>query len=152
MIIMPSNIGSQYILDVTDDYEQMQGRVMEALRAALRPEFLNRIDETIIFHGLQKEQLREIVQLQVLRLERRLAERKMSLKLPDAAINFLADVGYDPVYGARPLKRAIQRELETQIAKSILRSEFNDGDTIFVDIQNERLSLKRLPMELVTAK
>ena len=152
VIIMTSNIGSQYILDVTDDYEQMQGRVMEALRAAFRPEFLNRIDETIIFHGLQKEQLREIVQLQVLRLERRLAERKMSLKLADAAINFLADVGYDPVYGARPLKRAIQRELETQIAKSILRSEFNDGDTIFVDIQNERLSLKRLPMELVTAK
>jgi ATP-dependent Clp protease ATP-binding subunit ClpB len=152
VIIMTSNIGSQYILDVTDDYEQMQGRVMEALRAAFRPEFLNRIDETIIFHGLQKEQLREIVQLQVLRLERRLAERKMSLKLADAAINFLADVGYDPVYGARPLKRAIQRELETQIAKSILRSEFNDGDTIFVDIQNERLSLKRLPMGLVTAK
>ena len=152
VIIMTSNIGSQYILDVTDDYEQMQGRVMEALRAAFRPEFLNRIDETIIFHGLQKEQLREIVQLQVLRLEKRLAERKMSLKLADAAINFLADVGYDPVYGARPLKRAIQRELETQIAKSILRSEFNDGDTIFVDIQNERLSLKRLPMELVTAK
>ena len=152
VIIMTSNIGSQYILDVTDDYEQMQGRVMEALRAAFRPEFLNRIDETIIFHGLQKEQLREIVQLQVLRLEKRLAERKMSLKLTDAAINFLADVGYDPVYGARPLKRAIQRELETQIAKSILRSEFNDGDTIFVDIENERLSLKRLPMELVTAK
>ncbi|MDT9341456.1 ATP-dependent chaperone ClpB, partial [Trichodesmium erythraeum 21-75] len=152
VIIMTSNIGSQYILDVTDDYEQMQGRVMEALRAAFRPEFLNRIDETIIFHGLQKEQLREIVQLQVVRLEKRLAERKMSLKLTDAAINFLADVGYDPVYGARPLKRAIQRELETQIAKSILRSEFNDGDTIFVDIENERLSLKRLPMELVTAK
>ncbi len=114
--------------------------------------FLNRIDETIIFHGLQKEQLREIVQLQVVRLEKRLAERKMSLKLADAAVNFLADVGYDPVYGARPLKRAIQRELETQIAKSILRSEFNDGDTIFVDVENERLSFKRLGVDLVKAK
>ncbi|MGK7922426.1 MAG: ATP-dependent chaperone ClpB [Trichodesmium sp.] len=152
VIIMTSNIGSQYILDVTDDYEQMQHRVMDALRGAFRPEFLNRIDETIIFHGLQKEELQEIVRLQVLRLEKRLAERKMSLKLADAAVNFLADVGYDPVYGARPLKRAIQRELETQIAKSILRSEFNDGDTIFVDVENERLSLKRLPAELVTAK
>ena len=152
VIIMTSNIGSQYILDVTDDYEQMHHRVMEALRAAFRPEFLNRIDETIIFHGLQKEQLREIVQLQVVRLEKRLAERKMSLKLADAAINFLADVGYDPVYGARPLKRSIQRELETPIAKSILRGEFKDGDTIFVDVENERLSFKRLPMELVTAK
>ncbi|MGD1806300.1 ATP-dependent chaperone ClpB [Dapis sp. BLCC M126] len=152
VIIMTSNIGSQYILDVTDDYEQMQHRVMEALRGAFRPEFLNRIDESIIFHGLQKEQLREIVQLQVVRLEKRLAERKMSLKLADAAVNFLADVGYDPVYGARPLKRAIQRELETQIAKSILRSEFNDGDTIFVDVENERLSLKRLGVDLVKAK
>ncbi|NEQ37109.1 MAG: ATP-dependent chaperone ClpB [Okeania sp. SIO3I5] len=147
VIIMTSNIGSQYILDVSDDYEQMQRRVMEALRGAFRPEFLNRIDETIIFHALQKEELGKIVQLQVLRLEKRLAERKMSLKLADAAVNFLVDVGYDPVYGARPLKRAIQRELETQIAKSILRSEFSDGDTIFVDVENERLSFKRLSSE-----
>lgn len=152
VIIMTSNIGSQYILDVTDDYEQMQYRVMEALRAAFRPEFLNRIDETIIFHGLQKDQLREIVQLQVLRLEKRLAERKISLKLANVAINFLADVGYDPVYGARPLKRSIQRELETPIAKSILRGEFKDGNTIFVDVENERLSFKRLPVDLVRAK
>ncbi|NER05352.1 MAG: ATP-dependent chaperone ClpB, partial [Okeania sp. SIO3C4] len=152
VIIMTSNIGSQFILDVTDDYEQIQTRVMEALRAAFRPEFLNRIDETIIFKGLQKEQLREIVQLQIVRLEKRLAERNMSLKLADAAIDFLAEVGYDPVYGARPLKRAIQRELETQIAKGILRSEFNDGDTIFVDVENERLSFQRLPLELVMAK
>ncbi|MDY7006174.1 MAG: AAA family ATPase, partial [Cyanobacteriota bacterium] len=152
VIIMTSNIGSQFILDVNDDYEQIQSRVMEALRAAFRPEFLNRIDETIIFKGLQKEQLREIVQLQIVRLEKRLAERKMSLKLADAAVDFLAEVGYDPVYGARPLKRAIQRELETQIAKGILRSEFNDGDTIFVDVENERLSFKRLPAELVMAK
>lgn len=88
VIIMTSNIGSQFILDVTDDYEQIQSRVMEALRAAFRPEFLNRIDETIIFKGLQKEQLREIVQLQIVRLEKRLAERKMSLKLADAAVDF----------------------------------------------------------------
>ncbi|MGB3511644.1 MAG: ATP-dependent chaperone ClpB [Microcoleaceae cyanobacterium] len=152
VIIMTSNIGSQFILDVTDDHEQVQSRVMEALRGEFRPEFLNRIDETIIFHGLQKEQLREIVQLQIVRLEKRLAERKMSLKLADVAVDFLAEVGYDPVYGARPLKRAIQRELETQLAKGILRSEFNDGDTIFVDVENERLSFKRLPAELVTAK
>ncbi|MEB3341750.1 ATP-dependent chaperone ClpB [Okeania sp.] len=152
VIIMTSNIGSQYILDVSNDYEQMQRRVMDALRGAFRPEFLNRIDETIIFHGLQKEQLREIVRLQVVRLEKRLAERKMSLKLGDAAVNFLVDAGFDPVYGARPLKRAIQRELETQIAKSILRSEFSEGDTIFVDVENERLSLKRLGVDLVKVK
>jgi ATP-dependent Clp protease ATP-binding subunit ClpB len=153
VIIMTSNIGSQYILDVAGDdqkYEEMRGRVMEAMRANFRPEFLNRIDEVIIFHGLQKSELRHIVQLQVQRLSQRLADRKMSLRLSDAALDFLAEVGYDPVYGARPLKRAIQRELETQIAKAILRGEFHDGDTIFVDIENERLSFKRLPAELVT--
>ncbi|HIK51094.1 MAG TPA: ATP-dependent chaperone ClpB [Oscillatoriales cyanobacterium M59_W2019_021] len=154
IIIMTSNIGSQYILDVAGDdsqYEEMQSRVMEAMRSQFRPEFLNRIDETIIFHALQKSELREIVKLQIQNLERRLAERKMALKLSDEAIDFIAEVGYDPVYGARPLKRAIQRELETQIAKAILRSTFTEGDTIFVDVENERLSFKRLPSELLTS-
>jgi ATP-dependent Clp protease ATP-binding subunit ClpB len=153
VIIMTSNIGSQYILDVAGDdtrYLEMQDRVMEAMRNSFRPEFLNRIDEVIIFHSLRKDQLREIVKLQIQRLEQRLSDRKMSLKLSDAALDFLADVGYDPVYGARPLKRAIQRELETQIAKQILRGEFNDGDTIFVDVENERLSFKRVPVEMLT--
>jgi len=153
VIIMTSNIGSQYILDVAGDdtkYDEMQSRVMEAMRASFRPEFLNRIDEVIIFHGLQRAELRQIVQLQTNRLTQRLADRKMSLRLSEAALDFLAEVGYDPVYGARPLKRAIQRELETQIAKSILRGEFHDGDTIFVDVENERLAFKRLPAELAT--
>jgi ATP-dependent Clp protease ATP-binding subunit ClpB len=152
IIIMTSNIGSQYILDLAgndENYEEMQKRVMEALRATFRPEFLNRIDETIIFHSLKKEELRKIVQLQTLQLESRLAERKIALKLSEVALDFLAAVGYDPVYGARPLKRAIQRELETTIAKGILRGEFSQGDTIFVDEENERLTLKRLPASLV---
>ena len=153
IIIMTSNIGSQYILDIAGDdtkYDEMNARVTDALRSNFRPEFLNRIDEIIIFHALQKSQLRDIVKIQTKRLESRLEERKMSLKLSDAALDFLAEVGYDPTYGARPLKRAIQREVETQIAKSILRSEFSTGDTIFVDVENERLSFKRLPAELVT--
>jgi ATP-dependent Clp protease ATP-binding subunit ClpB len=162
VIIMTSNIGSQYILDIAGDesrYEEMRGRVMEAMRTSFRPEFLNRIDEIIIFHGLQKSELRQIVQIQAARLAQRLSDtsgglrqRKISLKLADAALDFLADVGYDPVFGARPLKRAIQRELETPIAKSILRGEFSDGDTIFVDVQNERLAFKRLPAELLTTQ
>jgi ATP-dependent Clp protease ATP-binding subunit ClpB len=155
VIIMTSNIGSQYIMDVAGDeseYDEMRRRVMEAMRNSFRPEFLNRIDEIIIFHPLQKHELRYIVQLQVKRLEQRLADRKMSLKLSDSALDFLAEVGYDPVFGARPLKRAIQRELETQIAKAILRGEFHDGDTIFVDVENERLAFKRLPAELLTAQ
>ncbi len=155
VIIMTSNIGSQYIMDIAGDesqYDEMRHRVMDAMRNSFRPEFLNRIDEIIIFHPLQKHELRHIVQLQVKRLEQRLAERKMSLKLSDSALDFLAEVGYDPVFGARPLKRAIQRELETQIAKAILRGEFQDGDTIFVDVENERLAFKRLPAELLTAQ
>jgi ATP-dependent Clp protease ATP-binding subunit ClpB len=153
VIIMTSNIGSQYILDVAADdarYEEMRSRVMEAMRTSFRPEFLNRIDEIIIFHSLKKSELREIVKLQVQRLAKRLSDRKMSLRLSESALDFLAEVGYDPVFGARPLKRAIQRELETQIAKHILRGEFIDGDTIFVDVENERLAFKRLPAELVT--
>ncbi|MEH2443323.1 ATP-dependent chaperone ClpB [Nostoc sp.] len=154
IIIMTSNIGSQYILDVAGDnahYDEMRRRVMEAMRNSFRPEFLNRIDEIIIFHGLDKKELRQIVLLQVQRLRQRLGDRKISLKLSDIALDFLAEVGYDPVYGARPLKRAIQRELETQIAKAILRGEFNNGDTIFVDVQNERLSFSRLPVEVFSS-
>jgi ATP-dependent Clp protease ATP-binding subunit ClpB len=154
IIIMTSNIGSQYILELAGDdsrYGEMQTRVLETLRGSFRPEFLNRVDETIIFHSLRKDQLRNIVKLQVKRLEKRLQERKMALKLSDAALDLLAEVGYDPVYGARPLKRTIQRELETTMAKSILRGEFIDGDTIFVDVTNEHLSFQRLPAEVLTS-
>jgi ATP-dependent Clp protease ATP-binding subunit ClpB len=153
IIIMTSNIGSQYILDVAGDnsrYDEMRSRVIDAMRSHFRPEFLNRVDEFIIFHSLQKSELRNIVRLQVARLEQRLQDRKMALRLADTALDFLAEVGYDPVYGARPLKRAIQRELETAIAKAILRGEFTDGDTIYVDVENERLAFKRLPAELTT--
>jgi ATP-dependent Clp protease ATP-binding subunit ClpB len=148
---MTSNIGSQYILDVAGDdslYEEMRSRVMEAMRNSFRPEFLNRIDEVIIFHPLLKSQLSQIVQLQVKNLEQRLAEQKLSLKMSQSALNFLAEVGYDPVFGARPLKRAVQRYLETAIAKAILRGEFKQGDTIFVDVEDERLTFKRLPVEM----
>uniref|UniRef100_A0A832H471 Chaperone protein ClpB n=1 Tax=Oscillatoriales cyanobacterium SpSt-402 TaxID=2282168 RepID=A0A832H471_9CYAN len=153
VVIMTSNIGSQYILDLAGDdskYEEMRDRVMEAMRANFRPEFLNRIDEIIIFHSLQSQQLREIEKLQVQRLEQRLVERKLALKLSEEALDWLAQVGYDPVYGARPLKRAIQTELETPIAKAILRGEFHEGDTIYVGMENERLVFKRLSSELVS--
>ncbi|MGB3614993.1 MAG: AAA family ATPase, partial [Elainellaceae cyanobacterium] len=153
VIIMTSNIGSQYILDLAGDdaqYDEMRSRVMASMRDSFRPEFLNRIDEIIIFHSLKQEQLREIVRLQVQLLALRLEDRKMTLKLDDSALTFLAEVGYDPVYGARPLKRAIQRELETAIAKSILRGDFREGDTIFVEVENERLAFKRLPAEVAT--
>ncbi|AFY68589.1 ATP-dependent chaperone ClpB [Thalassoporum mexicanum PCC 7367] len=154
VIIMTSNIGSQFILDVVGDdsrYEEMRDRVINALRANFRPEFLNRVDEIIIFHALVKAELREIVKLQIKRLEKRLVDRKMGLKLSEAALDFIAEVGYDPVYGARPLKRIIQRQIETQIAKSLLRGEFGEGDTIFVDIENERPTFKKLTPDFVEA-
>ncbi len=152
IIIMTSNVGSQYILDIAGDdskYEEMRDRVMESMRSSFRPEFLNRIDEIVIFHALRRDELRRIVKLQVKRLELRLSDRRMNLKIADAALDFIAEVGYDPVYGARPLKRIIQRQLETQIAKGILRGDYIDGDTIFVDIENERLAFKRLSANLV---
>ena len=152
IIIMTSNIGSQYILDVSGDdtkYEEMRSRVMAAMRDSFRPEFLNRIDEIIIFHALAKEQLRDIVQLQVRGLEQRLEDQKLALKISDAGLDYLAELGYDPVYGARPLKRAISRYLETAIAKSILRGEYQPGDTIFVDVEGERLIFKRLSAEIL---
>ena len=145
IIIMTSNIGSSYILDVAGDdgrYEEMRTRVMDSMRSNFRPEFLNRIDEIIIFHSLQRHQLRHIVRIQSQRLADRLADRKISLQLSDEAIDFLVEVGYDPVYGARPLKRSLQRELETPIAKAILRGDFQTGSTIVVAVENERLSLK----------
>jgi len=153
IIIMTSNVGSQFILDIAGDdskYEEMRDRVMESMRSSFRPEFLNRIDEIVIFHALRRDELRRIVKLQVQRLEQRLGDRRMTLKIADAALDFIAEVGYDPVYGARPLKRIIQRQLETQIAKGILRGDYIDGDTIFVDIENERLAFKRLSNDLIT--
>ncbi len=142
VIIMTSNIGSQFILDIAGDdtrYEEMRSRVMEAMNASFRPEFLNRIDELIIFHSLQKTQLRAIVQLQLDRLSQRLMEQKLSIELSDEAYDFIAEIGYDPVYGARPLKRAVQKYVETAIAKGILKGEFKPGDIIKVSVQDERL-------------
>ena len=152
VIIMTSNIGSQYILDLAGDeskYDEMKARVLEALGHNFRPEFLNRIDDTIIFHSLQKNQLRSIVKIQVGRLEKRLADRKLSLKLAESALDFLVNTGYDPIYGARPLKRTIQKELETILAKGILRGDFKEGDTVFVEVQNEHLEFSRLPSTIL---
>ncbi len=148
IIIMTSNLGSQYILDLAGDdtrYEEMRLRVLEVVRNNFRPEFLNRVDEVIIFHSLQKSQLRAIVQLQVQRLETRLAEQKLALKMSDESLDYLTEVGYDPIYGARPLKRAVQKLLETAIAKTILRGEFKAGDTIYVTVVDERLPFSNSP-------
>ena len=145
VLILTSNIGSASILDLAGDparHAEMEKRVNDALRSHFRPEFLNRLDESIIFHSLKAEELRQIVELQVKRLARRLEEKKLALQLDGEALDWLAGVGYDPVYGARPLKRAIQRELETPIAKAILAGSFSAGSTIAVSVENERLRFR----------
>ena len=129
--------------ETDQEYEQMLKRVMGALRSHFRPEFLNRVDETILFHTLSKTELRQIVSIQVKRLERLLAEQKITLELSDAAKNHITDVGYDPVYGARPLKRAIQRELENPLANKILENTFVEGDTITIDCENNTLQFRK---------
>ncbi|BAC91518.1 ATP-dependent chaperone ClpB [Gloeobacter violaceus] len=147
VIIMTSNIGSDAILRLGGNdayYEQMREEVMRAMQVHFRPEFLNRVDDIIIFRNLRRDQLAAIVKLQIARLEKRLADRKITLKLSEAAIDYIVEAGYDPVYGARPLKRAIQNELVNPLARGLLKGDFNDGDTIFVDIENERPVFRRL--------
>ena len=129
--------------ETDQEYEQMLKRVMGALRSHFRPEFLNRVDEIILFHTLSKTELRQIVSIQVKRIERLLAEQKITLELSDAAKNHITDVGYDPVYGARPLKRAIQRELENPLANKILENAFVEGDTIAIDCENNTLQFRK---------
>jgi len=137
VVIMTSNVGSDYIRDLGGrDEEKMRQMVMEALNQRFAPEFLNRIDEIIIFQALSKDDLVRIVDIQIRHLTRLLAERNIKIHLTDAAKQLLAEMGYDPVYGARPLKRTIQRRLQDPLARHILEGDFKDGDTIEVDVQN----------------
>ncbi|MBV9929965.1 MAG: ATP-dependent chaperone ClpB [Alphaproteobacteria bacterium] len=135
IIILTSNLGSQYLSSLTDDedVEKVEPQVMEVVRAHFRPEFLNRLDEIILFHRLAAEHMGPIVDIQVARLGRLLADRKIRVDLTDAARAWLGRVGYDPVYGARPLKRAVQKYLQDPLADAILRGEISDGATVRVD-------------------
>ncbi len=142
VVIMTSNIGSHYIME--SGIEAAQAKVMEALRQHFRPEFLNRVDEIVVFHSLSRSDLARIVDIQLERLEGLLAERKLTLVLTDAARNFLAERGYDPVFGARPLKRAMQRYLQDPLALALLEGEFGEGDTVEVDAAGDELAFRRI--------
>jgi ATP-dependent Clp protease ATP-binding subunit ClpB len=140
IIIMTSNVGSQWIQELgISRRDEMEERVMEALKASFKPEFLNRIDETIIFHNLSPEQIGEIVKIQIKRLEARLAEKNIELVLSDDAIKLIVDKGYDPVYGARPLKRAIQKYLENPLSIEILKGEFHEGSTVKAKVKEDKI-------------
>jgi len=135
LIILTSNLGSQYIAGLAEgeDVEKVEPQVMEVVRGHFRPEFLNRLDEIILFHRLGQEHMGPIVDIQVSRVAKLLADRKVTLELTDAARAWLGRVGYDPVYGARPLKRAVQKYLQDPLAEKILRGEVPDGSTVHVD-------------------
>ena len=137
VIIMTSNLGSHLIQEMNyDDYEAMKLAVMEIVSAHFRPEFINRIDETVVFHALGKEHMQGIATIQLARLRKRLAERELGLEISPAALAQLVEVGYDPVFGARPLKRAIQTHLENPLAQRILAGDFVPGSTVHVDYKD----------------
>jgi ATP-dependent Clp protease ATP-binding subunit ClpB len=132
VLIMTSNLGSE-LLDPGLPEETARSRVMEVVRRTFRPEFLNRVDEILVFHRLTREDLSSIVDLQVEHLHRRLAERRLALDLAPEARSWLAEHGYDPAYGARPLKRLIQKEIADRLASALLEGRFGDGDTVRVE-------------------
>jgi len=143
VIIMTSNIGSQWIVEHGDDEVEMEKRVMEAVRAQFRPEFLNRLDDVIIFHQLKLPEIVKIVDIQVNILSKRLKERKINIVLTDKARDFIARTGFDPTFGARPLKRTIQHKILDPLAMKILNKEFGEGDSIEVDVEESEIVFKK---------
>ena len=139
VVVMTSNLGSHLIQEMApaDDYEAMKAAVMEVVGTHFRPEFINRVDESVVFHPLREEQIRGIATIQLQGLQERLAERGLSLEISDAFMERLVTAGFDPVYGARPLKRAIQRELENPLAQHILAGEFEAGKPIHIDLEGD---------------
>jgi ATP-dependent Clp protease ATP-binding subunit ClpB len=141
VVVMTSNLGSERIqsMGAEEDYQSMKNTVMEVVTRHFRPEFINRIDEVVVFHALQKEQIRAIAEIQIERVARRLREQDIELSVSTAAKDLLGRAGFDPVYGARPLKRAIQARLETPLAREILSGSFGPGDTVAVDVEGGEL-------------
>ena len=147
VVIMTSNIASQIILGFKgQDYEKMKSQALEVLRQSFRPEFLNRVDEVVVFHPLTRDELRQIVDVQLIRLRQRLEERKIELELTEKARDYLAERGYDPSYGARPLKRLIQRELETVLGRKLLSGEIRDNSRVIVDAGARGLEFSSKPL------
>ncbi|XP_077223501.1 chaperone protein ClpB3, chloroplastic-like isoform X2 [Tasmannia lanceolata] len=157
VIIMTSNVGSEYILNTEVEskdlgYETIKQRVMNAARSIFRPEFMNRVDEYIVFQPLDREQINSIVGLQLQRVQKRISDRKIVIQVSEAAIELLGSLGYDPNFGARPVKRAIQQHIENELAKGILRGEFKDEDTIIIDTEVTAFSNGQLPQQKLAFK
>ena len=147
LIIMTSNVGSHLIQDITDtNREMIEEKVFQALRASFKPEFLNRLDETIIFQNLTHGQLRQIVDIQLTRLEKRLADRNIEIQLTDGAKDFLAEKGFDPVYGARPLKRTIQQFIENPLSMEILKGDITEASLVKADVEGNKITFDIVPI------
>jgi len=147
VLIMTSNVGSQWLQEAGEkgkDFEEMKQKAVDTLKLHFRPEFLNRIDEIIVFHRLELEQIKEIVVLMINELKKRLCEKRIDLTLSENAKEFLAKEGFDPGYGARPLRRTLQKYVENTLAKKILKGEFTDGDEIFLDCSEGKLTFSKM--------
>ena len=151
VIIMTSNVGSQLILgyrggDDAEAYERMKRDVLDALRNEFRPEFLNRVDEIVVFHSLSRDHLKQIVEIQLAHLRERLAERQITLELTESAKEYFAHTGYDPTYGARPLKRLLQKEIETDLGRKIIAGEVAEHAHVIVDYDHHDLTFTTAPV------
>jgi len=145
VIIMTSNLGSHLIQEMANDesedsYDKMKNAVMEEVGSYFRPEFVNRIDDVVVFHPLDQAQIRHITDIQLNSLRKRLSDRELHIEFSDAAMDHIAAAGFDPVYGARPLRRAIQNQVENPLAQEILSGRFSPGETIQVELQDKQLS------------
>jgi len=149
IVIMTSNLGSSWITERGLSSDEIRERVMDAVREHFRPELINRIDEIVIFQALGLDQIGQIVDIQMGSLRQRLAERKMALELTNAAKLLLAQEGFDPIYGARPLKRTIQKQIVQPLAMRLLQGDFHDSDTIVVDAEAGELRFDREPAAVV---
>jgi ATP-dependent Clp protease ATP-binding subunit ClpB len=144
VIVMTSNLGSQMIQTMAgDDYQVIKLAVMAEVKTHFRPEFVNRIDEIVVFHALDEKHIKEIARIQLKYLEKRLAAMEMKLEVSDAALKEIASVGFDPVFGARPLKRAIQSQIENPLAKAILEGRFAPKDVVKIDAQRDRIVFEK---------
>ncbi|MFO0003897.1 MAG: AAA family ATPase, partial [bacterium] len=147
-IIMTSNLGSEYLVNLGEaqDVDVVRDQVMAVVKSHFRPEFLNRLDEIILFHRLKRDNMGAIVDIQINRLRKLLADRKIEIEISDAARNWLAEKGYDPAYGARPLKRVIQTNLQDPLAEELLAGRIKDGDKVKVDVKAGLLTFNGLPV------
>jgi ATP-dependent Clp protease ATP-binding subunit ClpB len=149
LIILTSNIGAQYLVEQKEgeDTEAVRDEVMAEVRARFRPEFLNRLDEIILFHRLQRSDMGKIVDIQMSRLQKLVDDRKITIELDDAARTWLANRGYDPAYGARPLKRVIQKQVQDPLAEQILAGGVKDGDTVKVSVRDGAITINGWPVK-----